>query len=518
MDTDRCRQSWSCLPRHAAPGFVAACCVLGMCGAAKLSAAQVDPLSKARAELEASYTEKLVNLAAWCDENNLKSEAAATRAAVIERQPWMLYLVVLDDPKKEAPTSGGTKPAVEWGKRFGELRAAQADALFQLARQSIRGQRPSLAYELVLEALRANPDHEEARRLLGYTRFRGGWHTPFEIKRLRAGYVWHDRFGWLQQSSVARYEAGERFYSGRWITAAEEARARSNIRNGWRIETEHYTVTTNVSQEAGVDLGQRLERLYRAWQQAFATFSASPDQLVRMFEGRGQPRGSTVRHQAIYFRNREEYQAAVGSRLPVDIETTGLYLSDTRTAYFFPDQDEEGRPDHTSLYHEATHQLFAETRPLAPDAGRRANFWILEGIACYMESFELHDTFDTLGGTTSPRLEAARHRALVDGFYVPLGELVTLGMEALQHDPRIAMLYSQSAGLAHFLMHAHDGRYRDALIEYLVSIYVGEDRISTLAEVVGESYSDLDDDYRGFLKQLPSDAAAAAKPTAAAAQ
>ena len=482
-----------------------------------VAAAEPDPLTKARAQLEASYSQQLTELAAWCDERELKPEAAASRAAVIDRQPWTLYLVVLDDRGQPSLSGSENKLADEWRKRFGTLRVAQADALFQLARQSIRGQRPSLAYELALESLRANPDHEEARRLLGYTRFRGAWHTPFEIKRLRAGYVWHDRFGWLPQASVPRYEAGERYYGGRWIAAEDEARARSNIRNGWRVETEHYTVTTNVSLEAGVELGQRLERLYRAWQQAFATFGASPDQLVRMFEGRGQPRASTVRHQAIYFRNRDEYQAAVGSRLPVDIETTGLYLSDTRTAYFFPDTDDEGHPDHTSLYHEATHQLFAETRPLAETAGRRANFWVLEGIACYMESFELHDTFDTLGGTSSPRLEAARHRALVDGFYVPLGELVTLGIDALQRDPRIAMLYSQSAGLSHFLMHAHDGRYRDALIEYLSSIYAGEDRISTLAELVGHSYSDLDDDYRAFLKKLPSEAAAAAKPAAAAA-
>lgn len=516
MDSDRCFQNaiarvW----RFALSMLLILAAEAGIAEPARVTAAQADPLTKARIDLEQGYTNQLEELATWCDDNSLTAEAAATRAAVIERHPWTLYLVVLDD--KPLP-SANAKLSSDWRKRFDTVRNAHANALFQLARQSIRGQRPSLAYELALEALRCDPDHEEARRLLGYTRFRGDWHTPFEIKRLRAGYVWHEQFGWLQAASVARYEAGERFYSGRWITAAEEARARSNIRNGWRVETEHYTITTNVGLEAGVDLGRRLERLYRAWQQAFATFCATPDQLVRMFEGRGQPRGSSVRHQAIYFRNRDEYQAAVGSRLPVDIETTGLYLSDTRTAYFFPDQDDEGNPDHTSLYHEATHQLFAETRPMAETAGRRANFWILEGIACYMESFELHDTFDTLGGTSSPRLEAARHRALADGFYVPLGELVTMGMEALQHDPRIAMLYSQSAGLAHFLMHAHDSRYRDALVEYLVAIYSGGDRIATLAEAVGHAYPDLDDEYRDFLKKLPVEPAAVAEPAAAAAQ
>ena len=40
-------------------------------------------------------------------------------------------------------------------------------------------------------------------------------------------------------------------------------------------------------------------------------------------------------------------------------------------------------------------------------------------------------------------------------------------MEKLQKDPKIATLYSQSAGLTHFLIHYDHGRYRDALVAYL---------------------------------------------------
>jgi hypothetical protein len=125
-----------------------------------------------------------------------------------------------------------------------------------------------------------------------------------------------------------------------------------------------------------------------------------------------------------------------------------------------------------------------------------------------MESLAQHGGFDTLGGTRAPRLAAARHRALADQFYVPLEQLTLLGMPQLQRDPRIAKLYSQSAGLTHFLMHFHDGLYRDALLSYISAVYSGVDRPGTLAELTGKSYSELDREYREFLEQLPIEAAA----------
>ena len=42
--------------------------------------------------------------------------------------------------------------------------------------------------------------------------------------------------------------------------------------------------------------------------------------------------------------------------------------------------------DERTMYHKATHQLFQESRPVSPEVGHRANFWIIEGIAMYMES------------------------------------------------------------------------------------------------------------------------------------
>jgi hypothetical protein len=119
-----------------------------------------------------------------------------------------------------------------------------------------------------------------------------------------------------------------------------------------------------------------------------------------------------------------------------------------------------------------------------------------------MESLVERDDYCLLGGTSAIRLRDALHRLRNDGFYVPLAELVTYGMQQLQRDPRIGMLYSESSGLTHFLMHADGGRYRDALVEYLIAVYTSRDRPATLSERTGMNYGELDQQYRAFMQTI----------------
>ena len=68
---------------------------------------------------------------------------------------------------------------------------------------------------------------------------------------------------------------------------------------------------------------------------------------------------------------------------------------------------------------------------------------------------------------------------------MPLEEFTGYGMEKFQEDPQIAKLYSQAAGLTHFLVHYDGGRYRDALVAYLLAVYTGRDQPDTLAKLTG---------------------------------
>jgi hypothetical protein len=118
----------------------------------------------------------------------------------------------------------------------------------------------------------------------------------------------------------------------------------------------------------------------------------------------------------------------------------------------------------------------------------------------YMESLRQEDGFYVLGGFDDERLHAAWYRLTQDNFYVPLTEFTTYGRDRLQTDPRIATLYSQAAGLANFLVYFDNGRYRDALVAYLLAVYTGRDRPDTLATLSGVDYETLDKQYREFIE------------------
>ena len=377
------------------------------------AAARADVLAEFTAST-AAYAKQLDELAEDCQQQKLDEPATILRS-------WL-------------PARGGQadaihierRAAIDIAARQGSMARAMAKAARPARRQTddarreaVAEHRPSLAVQLATEAVRENPAHKQARRFLGYVKYRDTWRTPFEIRQLGAGKVWHDTFGWLPKTHVERYENGERYYQGRWMPAAEEATLRSDLKRGWRIESDHFVVTTNHSREEGVKLSRRLETLYAVWQQVFAGYLFDDAELARRFEGRAGRR-EPPQHNVVLYRTRDEYRAALrSSESRIDM-TVGIYLESPRTAYFFAGEGHEAG----TVFHEATHQLFQESKPVAAEVARQANFWAIEGIACYMESLAVHEGYCTLGGENAGRTPAARYRLLEDNFYVPLSELV----------------------------------------------------------------------------------------------
>jgi len=493
------------LGRFGARSFCRFACLtllLGLSLAAAPTAGGAEDLTSAAADLWARYDGQLAELAAWCDANGLAAEAAETRAWRAPRDPGKLYIAVLgDEVGSLKPPPDGPEPVLEWHGRFARLRQEQAEAMFELARRAVRAGRGSLALDLVLAAVREDPDHEAVRQILGFQEYQGRWCTLYEVQNLRSGKVWHEKFGWLPAAHVPRYEQGERYYRGRWISAEEDARLHQDIRRGWDVETEHYAIRTNHGIEAAVRLGAKLEQLYRVWKQLFFRYFAGEAQLAELFDDRARSRvASLPRHEVVYFRNRDEYDRALAEVIPNIGVSVGVYISATRRAYFFAGQDSDER----TLLHEATHQLFHESRRVAAGVGRQNNFWIIEGIAMYMESLRREDGYHVLGGFDDVRVHAARYRLLKDGFYVPLAEFASYGADQIQKDHRIATLYSQAAGLTNFLIHCDGGRYRDQLVAYLVAVYSGQASPSTLSKLTGTPYSELDAQYRRFMELGPS--------------
>ncbi len=90
------------------------------------------------------------------------------------------------------------------GEPFRAARNEYADSLFDLAKRAAEAGQLSLAFEWATEAVRENPDHADARRVLGYEQHDGQWLTPYAKRMVDAGKTWDPRAGWVAADDARR--------------------------------------------------------------------------------------------------------------------------------------------------------------------------------------------------------------------------------------------------------------------------------------------------------------------------
>lgn len=474
----------------------------------------------------------------WCNEHDLP---------VAKYEVAKLALKIQAPDPDSAPSKFVTPPVSkslpfedqQWQLQLRHHREERAKELYMLARATLRAGFPSLAFTMIGDVIRIDPDHKFARSILGTQLFAdpsrkddpeyaGEWVCAFE-KQKRSGsrpQIYHSEYGWIPESSLDRYNEGLRPWKNDWISKEKEAEQRRNFRNAWEIPSENFLVRTNVSLEAGVRLSQRLE-IFNDWlQKNFAAFFETPKTLQDRFENASSRSSSRKQNQmkVHYYKTREEYQRSVEGKVPPNIETNGLYWEEDATSYFFENPE---KSDYSTLYHEATHQILElatrDARKVAAKARslklkqrgitpwrlcENSNFWILEGIACYFESFDVENGTVSVGRPDFQRIDIARQRIVdpMHSYYLPGQQLAALGQEQFKLHPQIAQLYTQGAGFAHFLMHFEDGLYRDDLITLLSEIYRPDpDAVleePSLPRISGVSFENLDRQYFTYMQNL----------------
>ena len=463
------------------------------------------------AALSAKFAADMSALADFCEQQNFAQDAALIRALAV---PVAQQTADIDDlPETLQPElPPGLQPIEkEWRTRLRSLQTAYAKALFILSRRAITEGQPSQAFHWIREVAFHDPDHQQARKTLGFVRYKDGWATPFTAERLKKGFVWHDQFGWILRTHVGRYERGERFFKNKWMSAVREASIRNDFRQGWLVLTEHFEIRTNHSLQRGVELGRALEDYHRFFVREFAGFFNTKQQMQALFDaGSKDLRGQGRRHRINYYRARKEYIAAL-KRKQSNVEVTnGLYLPGDRIAYFYDDPNNPAGILGT-MFHEVTHQLLGESARSIREVGERSNFWIVEGIACYMESFSREGGQFTVGDPLHSRIHWARVRLIEQDFFIPMAQITILGRREFQFGSDAKTLektYSQVSGMVHFFLHAQDGAYREAFIAHLAQVYSPDsrrrNRTDGLDQLTGIPFKELDRQYAEYIKSLPS--------------
>jgi hypothetical protein len=466
---------------------------------------------------QAEFAAELEKIALYCKENELGLEAEEIRkltkplAANVVQGENLPRQVQLEIPRN--------LPDVErnWRVRLRTTRAEYAAKLFGRATKAIDAGWISLAYDLVRECARHDSDHKAARRLLGYVRHGNEWVTVYTDKMLNQKYQWHDQFGWLKADQVEHYEQGERFFKGVWMSAQKESELRRDFKDAWVVRTDHFKIHTNHSLEMGVELGKRLEDFYRVFFQTFAGFVSTRGELQKLFSGSSSSTAISEPFLVHYYRTKEDYVIRLQKTGLRNIDkTTGMYLSaDSPTgkgiAHFFHNTEVSQEDRLSTMFHEATHQLFSEayTGGRNKRVGVYSDFWAIEGIACYMESYQKQGETFSLGDPKYIRFQNAQYRLLTDNYFVPLQSLSSMGAEVFQNDSNIEKNYSQGAGLAHFFMHYENGLYRDEFIAYLSGIYSKIERVRNrppkLDQLTQTKFNELDQQYRDYITEIKTE-------------
>lgn len=422
------------------------------------------------------------------------------------------------------------------------LRDESAGSYLELARQAADPKVGSfaLADACLREVLKRQPDHAEARRLLGFVPYQGGWATPDAAAQLKAGKVLHPRFGWVPEDWVAHLDRGElpgTHFNGKqpsqWLPAEEADALRADFfQRPWQITTAHFKIYTNVPFSEAITFGRRLEDIHDLFFSLMAdVIGRERLPLARRFANpKREPRTSDPRdrHEVWYFADKAEYVGFLKPLLPgADVsEELGRYLPALRAggrkvpsrSYFYRDMG--GQIESTAtLAHEVSHQLLFESAGRSDFERNTGNFWVWEGLGTYFETVEPQpDGTLLVGGLIGPRIEVARQLILDGKLYVPIDTLTSLSKAAFDDstpvftDPRdivgpqgigkVFLHYDESMALTIFLMHFDRGRYRAGFLDYVRDAYKG--RVNTgsrsLSSYLGASAETLDREFLDFLK------------------
>ena len=381
------------------------------------------------------------------------SEAA--RQWIVPRDPQRIYVFT--------PQEKVTRPN---NPQLERLLKKHAENLFQLAQQLSDEKQAAACFQTLHEVLFYNPNHSQVRGILGHRQQEDDWHVASDRLRLTVGTRKQPLMDWPAKSYTI-------------------------------CKTAHFEIASQASETETRLLAEKLEVWHQVWRQVFFEYWSSPATLQRWMAGKGKARIPTKKFQVYFFKNRDSYVDELSQWIPGIAASTGYYSPSEEASFFYAsDQVQE----QATWRHELTHQLFRESRRSAPSPFEDQFLWLDEGIAMYFESLTEFDRHVVLGGFDTRRLQFARLRNLKEQFYIPSQELTALDQKAFQTHPDVQKVYSQSAGLAHYLMSSDYGSLRPKLCEFLQLSYYGKLKDDSFNKILGQTMEEIDTAYPKFLE------------------
>lgn len=258
------------------------------------------------------------------------------------------------------------------------------------------------------------------------------------------------------------------------------------------FKSRHYQVNTDLPRERAADLAAHMDLVYAEYRKRFQSFRP---------KDRSRP--------ALYlFEYKGAYVSFLAEQGINGQNSGGMFAYHSRRNFHGLLTYTADRPvDETLavLQHEGFHQ-FARTY-----LGYELPPWANEGLAQYFEDGILVRGKMHLGSVNPPRLTRVKAALAKQDAPVSFEELINIDgrtwLATLAEDPdKASVLYAYAWSVAHFLIHAEDGRYAKAFGRYLELLAAGRTSGDAFAAAFGAS--DLDPmrrKWEAYVKDLEPD-------------
>ena len=230
-----------------------------------------------------------------------------------------------------------------------------------------------------------------------------------------------------------------------------------------------FQIQSTLPREQTRTIAHQLDRVYWAWSQLFFPLWRHAGEISedRLDLRRQTPmRIVLIDDIDLYRRLLKSVANSSGS--------TGYYDPSTRCSYMLIEDPRGGLSP--SAVHEFAHQWFAECTARTDDRSTDwvdgEDFWLIEGIAGYLESTrpvdDPHRGF-VIGGWHSSRLQYARRRWANGETFRPLRELASSRRNEVQRMADLPRWYAESITWTHHLM--NDDQHRRYVYQRLAQLY-----------------------------------------------
>lgn len=393
-------------------------------------------------------------------------------------------------------------------KALADTRRSITARPWELLRNAAGAGHVQLATEFMWEVLYFDPDYEPIRKALGQQKINPDkvgklkteqivgelaqrlpeikdlhpnryWFSPFDAARLKQGFWWDERFGWIDAQYPERYEKGFVYDLQRkkWTTLVEANAYHARPGRDWVIRTEHMLISGTASLNVLAEVAGRLEALYDEIFRTFPGFFTDSRRVDAMRFALG-----LADHQPfpvwVYADHAEYVQ-----RSDAVSWSAGVFNPANGTAYFY------GRPSQT-MYHEFTHQVLH-----VMTGSNRAPAWLTEGIAVYTQSV----TFG-IRGAEFPGAPANGGWSLDDLFALRGGDDWYRAYEIAQRKNRPSP-YGSAGSVVTFAMQTNDHNLQADFVDFLRDSYRGRTGGRDIWEYLGMTRDEFGRAYGGWLRK-----------------